>query len=268
MLEREGRARVRWLAVREDGRLDVEDVERALGEGDVRLVAVGAVNQETGVVQEIDAVAALAHARGARVHVDAAQALGKVGLGYDECDTVAIAAHKMRAPKGIGALVVRRGARIEPVLLGGSQERGIRPGTTDPVAAAGLAVAARHAKTSVSAYARVAALRDEVERGIVAMRAGAGVNGRAARAPHVTNVAFPGWSGPELVAALDLEGVCVSSGSACSAGTTEPSPVLAAMYGKGDARAESSVRVSMGEGTTKGDVEVAVAAFGRVLSRR
>ena len=266
LLEREGRARVRWLRVKEDGTVDLADLEAALSEG-ARFVAMMAVNHETGVVQPVDDAIAMAHRAGARVHVDAVQAIGKIATLGAAADTRSVAAHKFRGPKGIGALVTRPGARVEPVVVGGSQERGVRPGTLDPVTAAGFAVAARHARTSPERYRAVGALRDELERALLATLPGAKVNGGAPRAPHALSLAFPGWSGPELVAALDLEGVSVSAGSACSAGTAEPSPVLAAMFGD-DARTTSSVRFSLGETTTRDEIERAVRAFARVVARR
>jgi cysteine desulfurase len=265
-LERQGRARVRWLRVERAGTIDLDDLARALGEGDVRLVAVQSVNAETGVLQPIAEVLRMAHAAGALVHVDAVQSFGRLDDVAAEADTRSLAAHKMRGPKSIGALLSRPGVSVVPVLQGGSQERGLRPGTVDPVAAAGLAAAARHALSSPGRWAAVAPLRDALESGLLGAFAGARVNGKAAvRAPHVTSMAFPGWGGPELVAALDLEGVAASGGSACSAGTAEPSAVLLAM---GDeAAATSTVRFSLGEDTTPGDVEAALAAARRVLSR-
>jgi cysteine desulfurase len=192
------------------------------------------------------------------------QAFGRVGDALlDEvarADTVALAAHKIRGPKGIGALVARAGVRIPPVLAGGAQERGVRPGTLDPVAAAGLEVAARHAATSSGRYLALAPLRDRLEASARATRIGT-----APRAPHVTCLAFGGWRGPELVAALDLEGLHVSSGSACSAGTAEPSPGITAMLGR--AAAESSVRFSLGEGTSAAEVYEAIAILARVVPR-
>lgn len=264
-LEREGVARVHWLGVTPDGRIDLDDLAKALHEGAV-LVAVGAVNAETGVTQPIADVVELARRRGARVHVDAVQAWGKIQAALGAADTASLAAHKFRGPKGIGALVARPGLRLEPVLLGGSQERGVRPGTVDPVAAAGLAAAARHALTGAARYEAVGPLRDDFEQRILGLDPRARVNGAGApRVPHVSNVSWPDWLGPELVAALDLEGVSVSSGSACSAGTSEPSPVVLAMGGR--ERALSSVRASLGETTTSEEIDFAVAAFARVLAR-
>ena len=265
-LEREGKARLRWLAVSPRGVVDCEDLGRALGEGDVRLVAVQAVNAESGVVQPVRDVIAMAHAAGAKVHVDAVQAFGRRADVAEDADTRSLAAHKMRGPKGVGALLLRPGATVEPVLVGGSQERGIRPGTVDPVGVAGLAVAARHALTSPPRWESLRPLRDALEAAVLLAASSARVNGIAGpRAPHVSSVAFPRWRGPELVAALDLEGVAASGGSACSAGTAEPSAVLAAM---GDAEAAtSSIRFSLGEETTEDDIAFAIDACERVLRR-
>ncbi|WP_394849467.1 cysteine desulfurase [Pendulispora brunnea] len=272
-LEAEGKARVRWLRVGASGRIDLDDLERALGEDDVRIVALQAVNHETGVVQPTAEAIGMASARGVWVHVDAVQAFGRIDVAgiNPACGdgikvTRSLAAHKMRGPKGIGALVTRADILLEPLLRGGAQERGIRPGTLDPVAAAGFAVAAKHARSGPERYAGVAALRDRLEAGLVRLDPGCEVNGaKETRAPHVTNVAFSTWNGPELVAALDLEGVSISSGSACSAGTIEPSPVITAMHD--EARARRSARFSLGEATTEEAIDMALEAIGRVFAR-
>jgi cysteine desulfurase len=202
----------------------------------------------------------------ARVHVDAVQAFGRLEDVAEEADTRSLAAHKMRGPKSIGALVARPGVLVAPILFGGSQERGVRPGTVDPVGAAGLAAAARHARTAPARWQELTPLRVALETGLLPLRRGARINGaNAKRAPHVASIAFPGWNGPELGAALDLEGIAASAGSACSAGTAEPSAVLVAM---GDEEAAaSSVRFSLGEETTAEDVDRAIAAAARVLAR-
>jgi cysteine desulfurase len=270
-LERGG-GRVRWLAVKTDGRIDLEDLARVWDGLEGRaLLALQAVNHETGVIQPVDEAIGIARSRArtrgeSLVHVDAVQAFGRVAesLGAS-ADTRSLAGHKIRGPKGIGALIARPGVRLTPVLLGGAQERGIRPGTVDPVAAAGLAVAASRARTSPERYASVATLRAPFERALLALTPRTLLNGEAARAPHVINVSFEGWNGAELVAALDLEGISVSSGSACSAGTIEPSPVITAMLGA--SRASSAVRISLGEETTELDVACALDAFRRVLAR-
>ena len=265
-LAQEGRARLHWARVRADGTLDLEDVAQALSGGDVRLVTLQAVNAETGVVQPVASLIEMARRAGVRVHVDAVQAFGRRSDVSVEADTRSLAGHKIRGPKSIGALIVRPGVELAPVLVGGSQERGMRPGTIDPVAAAGLGAAARHALDSPARWGALDSLRDELEAGLLPLVEGARINGAPAlRMAHVANIAFPGWLGPELVAALDLEGVAISAGSACSAGTVEPSPVLLAM---GDPQAAaSSVRFSLGEDTRSRDIADALAAAGRVFAR-
>jgi cysteine desulfurase len=265
-LEREGRARVRWVRARPDGTIDLDHLAQACAPGDVRLVAVQAINPETGVIQPVRDAIAIARRAGAWVHVDAVQAFGRRNDVVEEADTRSLAGHKIRGPKSIGALVTRPGFPVAPVVLGGSQERGLRPGTVDPVAAAGLAVAAFHALESPARWRAAAALRDALEVALSRRVPGGRVNGaRAPRAPHVSSFVFPGWSAPELVAALDLEGVSVSGGSACSAGTAEASSVLVAMGD--DEAARSSVRFSFGEESTAADLDAAIAAVERVLAR-
>ncbi len=254
-------SRVRWLRVTREGAIDLEDFARAMDASSVAVVALQAVNHETGVIQPLREVIDLARARGAWMHVDAAQAWGKVAIDTTGASSVSVAPHKFRGPKGIGALALAQGVKLSPLLVGGAQEKGVRPGTVDPALAAGFAVAARHAASTLP-YERLGTLRDVLEETLIAM--GAQVNG-AGRAPHVTSLAFSSWRGPELVAALDLEGVACSSGSACSAGTAEPSPVLDAMLG--EARAASSVRLSMGETTSPEDIAFAISAFKRVCGR-
>jgi cysteine desulfurase len=268
-LETEGVARVVWLGVTPDGLVDLEALDAALDAG-ARLVTAQAVSHETGVVQPVREIVARCRARGVRVHIDAIQAWGRVVVeGVADADSASLAAHKLRGPKGVGALVTSPRLPLSPVLVGGAQEKGVRPGTVDPVAAAGLGAAARRA-TDTRAWSAIAPLRDRLETELAALGARSGVTpvfvGRGApRAPHVSTSCWPSWSGAELVAALDLEGVSVSHGAACSAGTAEPSPALAAIVGMPLAR--SSVRVSMGETTTDDDVSFTLAAFARVLGR-
>ncbi|HYQ18537.1 MAG TPA: cysteine desulfurase family protein [Polyangiaceae bacterium] len=263
MLEAAGRA-VRWLPVPANGRLEPEAVAAALvGLAAGAVVAVAAANHETGVIQPLAEIAEVVRAAGARLHVDAVQGVGKLPAEVlSGADTLSLAAHKIRGPKGIGALVHRPERAPRPLLVGGSQERGRRPGTVDPVAAAGFRVAAAWARQSLPSRALLGPLRDRLELELV--RQGALVNGAdAPRLAHVSNLSFAGVAGDELVAALDLLGVAVSSGSACSAGTTEPSKIIQAMGGL--ARARGAVRVSLGDATTERDVELALAAFARVL---
>ncbi len=256
--------KVHWLRGLPDGRIDLADLERALEKVKDAVLAIQSVNHETGVIQPVEEALVLAKKAGAHTHVDAVQGYGKIAIGY-AADTQSIGGHKFRGPKGIGALVHLPHVRIEPVLVGGAQEKGIRPGTTDPVAAAGFAVALTHARTGPERYRAVAARRDRFERELLALHTGARVVGTAPRVPHVTNIVWPGWGGAEMVAALDLEGVSVSSGSACSAGTIEASPVLREMLG--DDLAASGLRISMGDETTDADLTTALTAFRKVLSR-
>jgi cysteine desulfurase len=255
---------VRWLGVRDGGAITLASLEHALAElprGAV--VALSAVTPETGVIPPVREAERLVRAASARLHVDAVQAAGRLDPElWAYGDSLALAAHKIRGPKCIGALVTAPGGRVTPVLLGGAQERGLRPGTPDPAAALGFGLAADHALAGPGRYAPLAELRDRVDRELAEWSS---VNGDAPRAPHVTNRSFVTCSGDELVAALDLEGIRVSSGSACSAGTSEPSPVIGAMVG--EVRARGAVRVSLGEETTEGDVERLISAVCSVVAR-
>lgn len=266
-LARRGR-RVVWLPTPESGWVTPGSVANALaevpeGERSGAVVALMAANHETGVRQPIEAVAQVVHTARARLHVDAVQLLGKAPLDVlDAADSVAITAHKLRGPKGIGALLYRGIAPV-PLLVGGAQERGLRPGTQDASLAVGFRVAVERALARPELRGHLADLRDLIERRLaaVAMPNVAGVP----RLDHVASLSFRGVPGPELAAALDLDGFCVSSGSACSAGTEEPSPVISAMLGR--ARAESTLRISLGEGTTRSAVDELISAIFRILGK-
>ncbi len=254
---------VEWIDVPANGRLDPEAYAQALERLPRASVAtLMAANHETGVLQPLEEVALVAHRLGATLHVDAVQALGKLPAeAWRFADSLALAAHKIRGPKGIGALAFRGSKTPKPVLVGGSQERGLRPGTVDPIAASGFLAALERVAEGPARYAKLRVLRDDFER---AFGGAATVNGEGAqRLPHVSSLSFNGLSGDELVAALDLLGVCVSSGSACSAGTTEASTVITAMLGR--ERARSTVRVSLGETTTEAEIRAATGAFERAL---
>ncbi len=266
MIEKSGRATVHWARVTSAGVVDLDDIEEALKSGGVKLVTMQEVNHETGAVQPVTEVSDLAQKYGARMHVDSVQAFGRIEARRRLGDSRAFAAHKIRGPKGVGALITSPCFRVEAMFGGGGQEKGLRPGTVDPVAAAGVACAVAHAIESVSAYAAVAAKRDRIERALCERNNAIVVNGgESVRAPHITNLSIPGWVGAELVAALDLEGISVSSGSACSAGTIEPSPAITAMVGAD--RAASSIRISLGEETTDDDVEETIRVFEKLFSR-
>ncbi|MGE0326641.1 MAG: cysteine desulfurase family protein [Polyangiaceae bacterium] len=247
-----------WLPVSRQGQIEVEAVPELCRDlpGGSWLAAMF-VNHETGVVQPLEKLAIAAHALGLKVHTDAVQALGKLDLGpLIHADSISVAAHKLRGPKGVGALCLRADQQgvvpvPRPVLRGGSQERGFRPGTQDALAMAGFGAALERLSKHRADLEGVRALRDRLETALVGWGEVSGAG--APRAPHVSNLRFRGWRGDELVAALDLEGICVSAGSACSAGTLEPSPVLAAMLDP-DA-AVRGVRFSLGEDTASEDIE-------------
>jgi cysteine desulfurase len=258
---------VRWLPVHANGQVVIDRLDAILSDMPAgTCVALMAVNHETGVVQPLEQAAAIAHERGAWLHVDAIQALGKLHVtGWKWWDTVSIAAHKIQGPKGVGALAWRCGGPVpRPGLVGGSQERGLRPGTVDPVALAGFAAALNAAVSGPDRYMELRAMRNRLEHALMGF-AQPNVPDDAKRLGHVASLYVPGWMGPELVAALDIEGICISSGSACAAGTAEISPVISEMLGR--ERARSTVRVSLGPSTTEGDIQRAIQAFSRVLRR-
>lgn len=232
-------------------------------------VAVQWVNHETGTVFPVEAYVRACRARGARIFIDATQALGKLSIDIDElgADAVAVAAQKIGGPAGAGACWLRRGLDVDPVLEGGSQERGRRPGTPDTSSMVGFGAACALVPQRIHAQPAIGALRDLVERRL--REAGASCNAATtSRVATVANLSFEGWEGPLLVAALDLEGICLSTGAACSSGLQEPSAVIRAMYPDEQWRAGSAVRISLGMETTVSEIETALRVFERVLARQ
>ena len=254
---------VTFLSVDGEGRLDLDELRGAI-RPDTAIVSVMYANNETGVVFPIEEIGQIVKSHGVIFHVDAVQAVGKIDPElWRGADSIAVAAHKIGGPKGIGAVVVGRCTALRPVLVGGGQEYGIRPGTPSAALAAGFGIAADWARGAPVRYAGISKVRDRLEAGAVAL--GARVNGAGLRLPHVSSVTFEGRRGDEIVAGLDQEGVCVSSGSACSSGASERSPVIEAMLGA--RRASGSVRASLGDITTEQEVDEAVKAWGRVMGR-
>ncbi len=231
------------------------------------LIAIQWVNHETGTIFPVHDYGKLCRERGARLFVDATQALGKVPIDVSglEADAVAFAAQKIGGPAGAGACWVRRGIQIDTVLAGGPQERGRRPGTLDTLSMVGFGAAASLTAHRIGQQTTIAALRDRLEAELLAL--GAIRNAREPRVGTVTNVSFPEWEGAILVAALDVEGICVSTGAACSSGVQAPSAVILAMYPNEQWRAGSAVRISLGIETTDLDIKRAILAFREVLSR-
>ena len=234
------------------------------------LVSVMHANNEIGVVPPIAEIAALAHARGALMHTDAVQSSGKIDVQAKllGVDLLALSAHKFNGPKGVGALWVKRGTRLVSTLTGGKQERNRRAGTENVPAIVGLGVAARLARGKLAAEGlRVGALRDQLEEGILSMIPGTVVNGRRdARVPNTTNISFDRVEAESLLIALDLEGIAVSTGSACSSGTLEPSHVLRAM-GLPSHRTQNSLRFSLGLFSTAAEVDRVVDVLPRLVEK-
>jgi cysteine desulfurase len=246
------------------------DRVREVVTSDTALVSVMHANNEIGTVQPIAEIAAVAHERGALMHTDAVQSAGKIPVDVRALgvDLLALSAHKFNGPKGAGALWVKRGTRLLPLVTGGKHERNRRAGTENVPAVAGLGVAARQAMAKMaSEAARVGALRDRLEDGILRRVSGTTVNGaRGSRIPNTTNISFDRVEAESLLIALDLEGVAVSTGSACSSGTLEPSHVLRAM-GFPAHRTQSSLRFSLGLFSTEEEVDRVVALLPGVVEK-
>jgi cysteine desulfurase len=249
-------ATVEAVPVLASGVLDLAALEDALRRHAGAVVAVQLANSETGVMQDLAAIVATARAAGASVHCDAVQGAGKVPIAVDAwgVDTLAVTGHKLGAAPGVGALVVRRGAAIAP-LIPGSQERHRRGGTENLPGIVGLGVAARLATAELDAWQALSSLRDRFEREVLQRIRGTVVYGRGApRLPNTSCVGLPeGMRGGAMVAALDIEGFAVSSGPACSSGVERGSPTVHAM-GFGRQAAERTLRVSMGPGTGEGEM--------------
>lgn len=260
-------AEVTWLEVDPLGRVHPAVVADALGD-DVALVTCMAANNEVGTVNDVAAIAEVAHAAGVPVHVDAVQALGQIPLAFGDLDALTVTAHKIGGPYGAGALVLRHDVGCEPVVYGGGQERDLRSGTLDPPALAGFAAAAQ-AVAELSDAPRIADLRDRLVAGVLVAVPGAVLNGDpdpAGRLPGNAHLSFPGCEGDALMMLLDARGVECSTGSACSAGIARPSHVLIAL-GADDATARSSLRFSLGHTSTDDDVEDVLAAIGPAVER-
>jgi cysteine desulfurase len=237
---------------------------------DTLLVTLMHANNEVGTIQSIQACAAPVRAQGILMHTDAVQSVGKIPTLVDDLgvDLLALSGHKIHGPKGIGALYVRRGTALAPIVTGGPQERGLRGGTEHVAAIVGLGVAAQRAAARMSdEMPQVAALRDRLEQGILATIPDVTVNGATApRLPTTTNVSFKGVDGQSLVVALDLKGVATSTGSACSSGSLEPSHVLIAM-GLADEWLQGAVRFSLGPGNTLAEVDAVLHMLPPIVAR-
>ncbi len=263
-------AEERLLEVQRDGTVDLADAATKISAGDTALVSVMWINNETGVIQPIEQLAQLSKAAGAVFHTDAVQAFGKIDVNAKTIpfDFVSVSGHKLGAPKGIGAFYIRRGAPLEPLFFGGSQDRGRRPGTENVAAAVGLARAMELALAEREAHWReFEAMRDRLEARLLERIPDALVHGRGApRAPHILSISVPGTDSESLLMALDLQGVACSSGSACQSGSIQPSHVLSAMGVRADL-ANAAIRMSFGSLNTPADVDRVAELFPALIAK-
>jgi len=243
---------------------------RELLTDDTAIVSVMHANNEIGTIQPVAELAQIAHERGALLHTDAVQSVGKIPVDVRALgiDLLSLSAHKFNGPKGAGALWIKRGTRLQPILTGGKHERSRRAGTENVPAIAGMGTAAALARGKLTPEAlRVGALRDKLEAGILAGVTGTVVNGATGwRVPNTTNISFDRVEAESLLIALDLEGIAVSTGSACSSGTLEPSHVLRAM-GFPAHRTQNSLRFSLGLFSTEEEVGRVIEVLPRLVEK-
>ncbi len=272
-LEKEEGFAVTWLPVDRHGVIDPDELRRVLTP-ETALVSIMSANNETGTLQPVREIATLCRERGVLFHSDMIQSFGKLPVSVRDSlsepgpDAISLAAHKFYGPKGAGALWLRSGLSIDRIVFGGSHENERRPGTENAAAIAGLARAAELLLPGMSAeQERQAALRDALWEGIATAYPRAVLNGHpSARLANTLNVSFPGLNGESLLINFDLEGICVSSGSACMVGSIQASHVLLAM-GVAPESAHAAVRFSLGKGTTEKEIEKVVARMPAIVDR-
>jgi cysteine desulfurase len=255
-----------------DGRclVDPDDVRRAL-RPKTKLISIMMANNETGVLQPVEEVGTIAAEADVYFHTDAVQAAGKVPIDVKRigCDALSTSGHKMHAPQGVGALYLRKGTRLRPLFYGGRHERSRRAGTEN---VPGIVALGKAAELAMRGFERgddknTSALRDRLQRGILAQVEEAGVNGdRAPRVPNTSNIYFDHIEGESMVISLDLKGLAVSTGAACSSGAIEPSHVLTSMGLRSD-RARASIRFSLGKQNTAEDIDLALALVPETVAR-
>lgn len=261
---REGAA-VTTLAVDGEGRLDLGALDEALLEGPA-LISVMWANNEVGTVQPVREIARRCRERDVRFHTDAVQATGHTCVSVRDvpCDLLVLSGHKLGGPHGVGALYVRNGVELDPLVYGGGQERGLRPGTSNVAGAVGLAAALAVAVNGLEEEMdRLGQLRDHLERRILDGVPDVAINGRTERLPHILSVSLDGVPPDVLLPSLDMAGLAVSAGSACHSGASSPSHVLVAMGRPNDA----AIRFSLGWPTTADEVDAAAARFIEVVGR-
>jgi cysteine desulfurase len=261
---------VSYVPVDGRGLVDPDDVRRAL-RPNTKLISIMMANNETGVLQAVAEIGNVAAEADVYFHTDGVQAAGKVPIDVKKigCDLLTVSGHKMHAPQGTGALFVRRGTLVRPLFYGGNHERGRRAGTENVPGIIGLGLAAEIARKSLESgeVARLSGLRDRIQKTLLETLDAVGVNGEGApRVPTTTNIYFECIEGEALVIALDLKGLAVSTGAACSSGAVEPSHVLTAM-GLRSERARASLRFSLGKQNTADDVDFALGLLPEAVGR-
>jgi cysteine desulfurase len=261
---------VTYVPVDGRGLVDPDDVRRAL-RPHTKLISIMMANNETGVLQPVDEIGKIAAAADVYFHTDAVQAAGKVPVDVSRigCDLLTISGHKLHGPQGVGAIYVRKGTNLQPMLYGGSHERSRRAGTENVPGIIGFGKAAELARKALERgdLTRMSALRDHIEQKILSEVDATGVNGEGApRVPNTTNIHFDYIEGEALVIALDLKGLAVSTGAACSSGAIEPSHVLTAM-GLPPEIARASLRFSLGKLNSSDDVEFATSLVPGIVAR-
>ena len=262
---------VTYLPVNGQSLVDPDDVRRAL-RPNTKLISVMMANNETGVLQPVEEIGKIAAEAGVCFHTDAVQGAGKVPIDVTRigCRALSISGHKIHAPQGVGALYVKKGTQLRPLFYGGRHERSRRAGTENVPGIVGLGKAAQIAKAAFDRGddKKMAAMRDRLQQGILAQVEEAGINGEGApRVPNTSNIYFDHVDSEAMVIALDLKGLAVSGGAACSSGATEPSHVLVAMGLRPD-QARASIRFSLGKQTVVEDVDFAVALVPEVVARQ
>jgi cysteine desulfurase len=258
-LEKQGVA-VTYLRVSRDGLIDLDELRKAI-RPETLLITVMHANNELGTVQRLEEIGRIAAEADVYFHTDAVQSVGKIPVDVKalQLDLLSLSGHKLYAPKGIGALYVKSGARLRQFLFGGHHQRGFRPGTENVPGIIGLGKAAELARLSLAQDgSRIAALRDKLEQGLLARIPDSRANAFSApRTPNTSNITFPGIEGEALIISLDLKGLACSTGAACSSGAVEPSHVLTAI-GLPAAEARASIRFSLGRHTTEAEIDAAL----------
>jgi cysteine desulfurase len=261
---------VTYVPVDSRSLVNPDEVRRAL-RPNTKLISIMTANNETGVLQPVEEIGTIAAEAEVYFHTDAVQAAGKVPIDVQRigCDALSISGHKIHAPQGVGALYVRKGTHLHPLFYGGRHERSRRAGTENVPGIVGLGKAAELAMQGFKRgdHEKMSALRDRLQKGILAQVEAAGVNGDGApRVPNTANIYFDHIEGESILISLDLKGLAVSTGAACSSGAIEPSHVLIAMGLRAD-RARASIRFSLGKQNTDEDTDIALALVPETVAR-